>query len=196
MTGKSDHEHGSGAARFVEIGVKSTPVGSWFVREVLPLEAELMAYFGRHWPNKDDVRDMVQDVYVRVCESAAGEFPKSARPFVFATARNLLIDRFRSHQVVPLESVGDLEVLSAASDQPSPEHTVIARDELRRLQVALDQLPPRYREALILQKIQGLPRREIAQRMGVSEETVKSYLADGLFVMANLFLANEREKLS
>lgn len=194
VTDKFDPQRTGGASRLTEFGVSQSPVHSWFLRDVLPLEAALMAYFGRHWSNKADLRDMVQDVYVRVCEAAAREIPQPSAPFVFATARNLLIDRYRSLQVIPLEAVGDLEKLLAASEQPGPERAAIARDELRRLQTALDQLPARYREALVLQKIEGLSRREIAIRMGVGEETVKSYLADGLFAMANAFLANNTEK--
>lgn len=194
MTDKTDHNFETDALRHAEVGVSTSPVEAWFLREVLPLEAALMGYFSRHWGDKDDVRDMVQDVYVRVCEAAPREIPHPTRPFVFTTARNLLIDKFRSRQVVPLETVGDLEGLFAISDQPGPERTVIARDELRRLQIALDQLSPRYREALVLQKIEGLSRREIAARMGISEETVKAYLAAGLLNISDLFLSGEVEK--
>ncbi len=191
MTDKPDHDFGTEALRHLEIGVSASPVEFWFLREVLPLEAALMGYFNRHWVEENDVRDMVQEVYVRVCEAARRETPSPTRPFVFTTARNLLIDRFRSRQVVPLETVGDLEALFAVSDQPGPERTIIARDELRRLQAALDQLAPRHREALVLQKIEGLSRREIAARMGIGEETVKAYLAAGLLALSDLFLNGE-----
>lgn len=192
MTDKLDHQSTGGGLGLVEFGVSEPPVHSWFLREVLPLEAALMAYFGRHWSNKADHLDMVQEVYVRVFETAACELPRQPANFVFATARNLLIDRYRSRQVIPLETVGDLEKLLAVSDQPGPERTAIARDELRRWQAALDELPPRYREAFVLQKIEGLSRREVALRMGVGEETVKSYLADGLAALADAFLGIEK----
>lgn len=137
---------------------------------------------------------MVQDVYVRVCEAAKTEIPRSSRAFVFTTARNLLIDKFRSRQVVPLETVGDPDTLSLAAEQPGPERSAIARDELRRLQAALDRLPPRCRQAVLLQKLEGLSRREIAQRMGVSEETVKDYLASGLFALSDLFFGDDTQR--
>ena len=83
------------------------------------------------------------------------------KPFVFATARNLLIDRVRREQVVPIEAVADLDALDIAIDAPGPDRNAMARDELRRLHAALDQLPPRCRE-VVVKRIEGLTRREIA----------------------------------
>ena len=48
----------------------------------------------------------------------------------------------------------------------------MAREELRRLQAAIDRLPPRCREAVVLARIEELPGREIARRMGINEATV------------------------
>lgn len=172
-----------------EMAAEASAVEAWFLREVLPLEAALAGYFGRHWADKNDVRDMIQDVYVRVYETATREIPRPTRPLVFTVARYVLADRYRSRQVIPLETVGDVEDLLAVSDQPGPERTVIARDELRRLQEAFGQLAPRYREALLLRRLEGLSRREIAQRMGIGEETVKTYLASGLFQLSDLFFS-------
>jgi RNA polymerase sigma factor (sigma-70 family) len=169
-------------------------VEAWFLREVLPLEAALMGYFKRNWRNESDTRDLVQEVYVHACEAAREQLPRTVRPFIFTTARNLLIDKFRNLSVVPLETVGDVETLAAASDQPGPDRSVIARDELRRLQAALDKLSPRCREAVLLKQLEGLSRREVAGRMGISEETVKEYLAIGLFTLSDIFFGQHGEQ--
>ena len=166
-------------------------VDSWFLREVLPLEAELIGYFRRNWRNESDVKDLVQEVYVRVytylAEFTKHEAPLKVRPFVFTTARNILINKFRDQQVIPIETVGDLESLAVTSDQASPERNMVVRDELRRLQRALDRLAPRCREAFVLRQVEGLSRKEIATRMGISDATVREYLAVGLFVLSDLF---------
>jgi RNA polymerase sigma factor (sigma-70 family) len=187
---KSDHKAGGGNFPNTEMAGASD-VEAWFLREVLPLEAELARYFGRHWADKNDVRDMVQDAYIRIYEAADREIPHQTRSFLFTIARSILVDRYRSRQVISLETVGDVEDLLAVSDQPGPERTVIARDELRRLQVAFDQLPSRCREALLLRRFEGLSRREIAQRMGIGEESVKTHLASGLFQLSDLFFSGD-----
>jgi len=159
----------------------STPgLRAWFVREVVPLEPELMKYLSHNWRNRSDIVDLRQEVYARVFDAARTQIPERTRQFVFATARNLLIDRVLHEQVVPIEAVADLEALDIAKDTPDPERSVIAREELRRLQVALDALPPRCREAIVLRKIENLSIREIVQRMGVSENTVKMHLSNGV----------------
>jgi RNA polymerase sigma factor (sigma-70 family) len=168
-------------------------VNAWFVREVLPLEPALMQFFRRSWRNRSDIEDLCHDVYVRVYESALREIPHPAKPFVFTVARNLLINRVRRENVVAIDAVADLDTLGIAVDEPGPDRSVMAREELRHLQGALDRLPPRCREAVILRKIDGLPRREIATRMGIAEATVAEYLAIGIDTLADILHGDPAE---
>jgi RNA polymerase sigma-70 factor (ECF subfamily) len=170
-------------------GAMNAPeVEAWFVREVLPLEAMLMQYLRHYWRDQSDVEDLRQEIYVRVCPAAKKEIPHPAKAFVFTTARNLLIDRARKSNVVPIEAVSDLDALGIAVDAPGPDRSLIARDELRKLQDALDQLPPRAREVLILGRIEGLTGREIAQRLGIAETTVSEHLAKGMHALTDILL--------
>lgn len=161
-------------------------LNDWFVREVLPLEAVLMQFLRRSSRNKTDVDDLLQEVYVRVCESAQKQIPHPVKPFVFTIARNLLVDRARREQIVSIEAVEDLDALNIAMDVPGPDQSVMAREELRRVQSALDRLAPRAREAVILRKVDGLSWREIAQRMGITEKTVNHHITDAMRALADI----------
>ena len=99
--------------------------------------------------------------------------------------RNLLIDRLRREHVVPIETVEDLDALNVAIDAPGPDQALIAREELRRVQAALDQLPRRAREAVVLRKVEGLSWKEIGQRMGIAERTVNRHLTDAMHALAD-----------
>lgn len=166
-------------------------VDAWFGREILPLEAALMEFLQHNWRNRSDLADFRQEVYVRVYQSALKQLPQHPKQFLFATARNLLINRVKHEQVVPIEAVADLEALEAEIDAPTLDRVLIARDELRRVQIALDRLPARCREAVMLGRIEGLSRREIALRMGVAESAVAQYLARGIRGIVNS-LCNEQ----
>jgi RNA polymerase sigma-70 factor (ECF subfamily) len=183
-TPETGREHG---APEPTTGTNMPEVDSWFAREVLPLEGALIQFLRHNWRNRSDIEDLLQDVYVRVYEAALKSIPERAKPFVFATARNLLINRVRREQVVPIEAASDLDALGVAIDEPGPDRSLMARDELRVVQAALEKLPPRCREAIVLGQVEGLSRREIAQRMGIGEGTVKSYLAQGAAALADIF---------
>jgi len=170
-------------------GVAVPDLKAWFVDEVLPLEAALMQFLRRSGRSAQDVADLRQEIYLRVCESAKHQVPRPVRPFVFTIARNLLIDQMRRDHVIPIDAVFDLEALNVATDVPGPDRNVMARDELRRLHVALDELPPRSREVVVLRRIIGLSREEIATRMNISEATVTKHLVNGLKALANLLYA-------
>ena len=170
---------------------------AWFVREVLPLEATLMQFFRRSGRNPQEAEDLRHDVYLRVCEVAQTGIPNPTKPLVFAIARNLVIDQVRHEQIVPIEAVADLDELNIAADVPDPERSTTAREELRLVQAALDALPPRCRDAVVMRKIEGLPRRAIAARMGITEKTVRRHISDGMAALASAVYgdtANARKK--
>jgi len=185
MANTTDTFPGHGDPPNADAPMNAPEIREWFVREVLPLEALLMQYLKRVRHNRADVDDLCQEVYVRVCEAALRERPRSARAFVFTIARNLVIDEMRREQVVPIDAVADLEALNVAADAPLPDRSLIAREDLRRLQIALDELPPRCREAVVLRKVDGIARREIASRMNIAEKTVARHITDGICALAN-----------
>jgi len=164
----------------------SAEVNAWFVREVLPLEGALLQFLRRHRRNENDLADLRQEIYARVYEAAQKQIPRLAKPFVFRTAHNLLVDHIRHEQIIPIDAVANLDTLDIVMDQPLADRVVIAREELHRLQTALNQLPRRCKQAVMLRKIEELSLNEIALRMGVTESTVEQHLTKSLRTLANI----------
>lgn len=171
-------------------------VDTWFVREVLAHEQALMRFLHRNWRDHDEVRDLRQEIYVRVYESAARRRPDSPKSFLFATARNLLTDRVRRQRIVSITAVGDLEQLNVMQDELEPSRWLGGREALARLARALDSLPDRCREVMWLRRVVDLPQKEIAHRLGISEKTVEKHIAKGSRLMADHFHAGEDATLS
>lgn len=165
--------------------VDKTSLNLWFAREVLVHEAALLRYLTRVWPNRHDVPDLRQDVYIRVYEAAKLSPPTSAKAFLFSTARNLLIDRVRRSRIVTIKSVGDFAELNVLTEEVTPERQLTAGQELERLARAFRRLPPREREVIWLRRVDELPQKEVAQRLGISEKTVETHLRRAVQTMAH-----------
>lgn len=143
-----------------------------------------MRYLTRVSPDRAEVKDLRQDVYVRVYESAARVRPATPRAFLFATARNLMVDRLRRERIVPIDFTEDLEALNVYIDEISPERRLGAREELQRLVQAFDALSDKCREVMWLRRVEGLSQRDTAARLGMHEGAVESQLARGVRALA------------
>jgi len=187
MASTSDNGRESGKTQDHGVAPAASDVNAWFVREVLPLEPLVRRFLRRGWHSEADLEDMCQDVFVRTYEAAQTRIPEPAKPYVFSVARNLLINRLRREQIVSIEAVADIEEVEVATDEPGPDRTVAGRQDLKRLRVALDRMPERWRDAVVMRKIEGLSRHEIAQRMGLAESTVAQHLAAGIDALIDEF---------
>ena len=159
----------------------------WFIREILVHEGALTRYLLRCWHRHDEVHDLRQEVYVRVYEAAEKTRPTMPKSFMFATARHLMTDRLRRARVVSIDAVGDIDALNVLVDEISPEQRLNSRQELRHLAAAFDRLPDRCREVVWLRRVEELPQREVALRMGISEKTVEKQVAKGMRLIAEHF---------
>jgi RNA polymerase sigma-70 factor (ECF subfamily) len=160
----------------------------WFAIEILPHEAALMRYLNKVWRSPAEVPDLRQETYVRVFEGAAKSRPHSARSFLFATARNLMIDRMRRDRIVSIDYTHDLNSLEVPVDQLSPERRLGARQELQRLAEAFDRLPEMTRSVIWLRRVEGLSQRQTAEKLGIQESTLEGHMCRGLRMLANILL--------
>jgi RNA polymerase sigma factor (sigma-70 family) len=163
-----------------------TEFDDWFVREVLVHERALALFLQRAWPHRDEWHDLRQEVYARVYEAASRTRPDAPKAFLFATARHLMTDRLRRSRVVSIEPVGDFESSNVyLIDEVSPERWTGTRQVLKRVVEALDRLPDRCREVVWLRRVEELPQKDVARRLGISEKTVEKHLAKGMRLIAD-----------
>lgn len=154
-------------------------LNAWFCREVLPLEGPLMAFVRRNWRDHGEVTDLRQEIYERVLAGAQAARPLRAPAYVYAVARNHLINRAKRAAIVRFELVEDLERLPGA-DELTPHRHASAREELRRVKEGLELLPPRCREIVVLRKIEGLSSKEVASRLGIGIDAVDHQTMKGM----------------
>lgn len=147
-------------------------LAEWVGREILPHERDLRAWLRRRVVG--DVEDVVQECYCRLAQIADVGAIDNGRAYLFTMAGNIVRRQHRGARIVPIEAAIDDVHQQIESDQPGPERTALARDELRRVQAALATLSDRARRIFVLRRVEGMPQKEIARTLGVSEAVVEN----------------------
>jgi len=128
--------------------------------------------------NAGDAEDLAHDTYVRVLVARTAPPPEQSRRYLAQIANGLAIDLFRRRRI----EAAYLDALAAQPDVHvhSEEQRALIVETLVEIDAILHGLPPKVRMALLLCKIDGLPYRDIAERLGVSVSSVEKYIAAGL----------------
>ncbi len=162
-------------------------LGRWFAEHVQPHDAMLRAWLASRFGRQLDVDDLVQEAYVRVLRARdAGEL-QAPKAFLFATARNVALDRLRRHEVSRTDFLGEIDTLRVLDERDGIPETLARNQELALLTEAIQSLPARCRQILTLRKLYGLSHREIAERLGLSESTVSNQITIGIEKCTDFF---------
>ncbi|MEV8633335.1 sigma-70 family RNA polymerase sigma factor [Streptosporangium sp. NPDC051023] len=121
----------------------------------------------------DDPEDIVQEAFARL-HSRKLRDDGAALGYVRAIVCNLTRKRLRHLRLVRLRRPQPPDPV------PDGEYMTLVAERHRELLAALDRLPRRQREALVLRYWLGLSEREIAETMGVSPGSVKTHASRGL----------------
>jgi RNA polymerase sigma factor (sigma-70 family) len=146
----------------------------WFTEEVQPHEAALRDWLRFRFPSLGDRDDLVQQSYLQIIRARERTHIFSVRAFLFATARNLALNQLRRRAHEPSSPLGETDSSSVLDDKPDAAETIARTQELEVLTQAILSLPKRCREVFTLRRIAGLPQKEIAARLGISEKTVEA----------------------
>jgi len=138
----------------------------------------LCQWLRRRLDCSDEAADLAQDTFLRVLrrsDDIAGL--RQPRAYLTTIARGLLNDywRRRSLEQAWLETIATLPAEMAAS----PEWLLAMRQTLQRLDSMLADLAPRARRVFVMSQLEGLTYAQIAARTGLSERTIKRYMAQG-----------------
>jgi RNA polymerase sigma-70 factor, ECF subfamily len=140
-----------------------TAFGELYVRYARMVHGILL---GRVPPG--EAEDLVQDVFISAMRQLGGLRTAAAFPgWLAAIARNRAMDWFRgSRENVPLDG-------RQHAGKQATEDTFLVLDCIRRL-------PEAYRETLILRLVEGMTGPEIAERTGLTPESVRVNLCRGM----------------
>src|SRR5919197_6515040 len=144
--------------------------------------APLFTFLLRMLGDRERAEDLAQETFLRIVKGAAA-WERRARfsTWLYTIARNLCVDQSRRDRFRRADSL-DAEgpdgesplVQSVPGSGADPERGAASAQIRPYLQKALLSLPAEQREVFILREQAGVPFREIAEMIGVNENTVKS----------------------
>lgn len=152
----------------------------WFTEEVHSHDAQLKSYLRGAFPSVRDVDDVVQESYLRIWKVRATQPIRSAKAFLFTVARNLALKVVRKNGNAPFVPLSDLAALRVMDEEGNAAEAACVQEKIDLLADAVMALPPGCREIIILRKLQGLPQKEVARQLGLSERTVESQVRIGV----------------
>jgi RNA polymerase sigma-70 factor, ECF subfamily len=133
---------------------------------------------------RDDIEDVVSEVFVKVYTSLATYRPEhSLSTWIYRIAMNHVIDHFKRTR----RSLGTVELTESVGDPaPGASSTLAERERAERVRDALRELPEAYRLPLVLMHVEEKSIEEIAVILSLPKGTVKTRLARGRLRLAEV----------
>jgi RNA polymerase sigma factor (sigma-70 family) len=136
---------------------------------------ELKARLTQRLGSSELAADAVQDTWLRLHHAESIGSVISPVNYLFRIALNIARDRLVSDRRY-LNAVQIEQLLDVADEAADPASVAETRSDLQLVERLISELPSRQREILVAARLDGLPRREIAERLGISLSLVEKEL--------------------
>lgn len=142
----------------------------------------LYAYCLQFTKSPEESEEIVQDVFVKLWQNRTLiRQNETLRSLLFIMAKHQLINAYRSKVNHPVyEEFIDYKDTLSVEDA----HTRLEYNEFKQaFQKAIDSLPDTQKKVISLSRIHQLSNKEIAEKLSLSEQTVKNQISLGLKVL-------------
>ena len=133
--------------------------------------------------DRDLAKDITQDTFKKTWSYLVdGKKIENMRAFLYKTAGNLVIDEYRKKKPLPLDKLMDEDEISLDKLNLSVDYRgqIESTIEVRRISEIIQNLDPKYKEAVIMRHIDGFSVKEIAQILEDTENNVSVKIHRGL----------------
>jgi RNA polymerase sigma-70 factor (ECF subfamily) len=135
--------------------------------------------YAKNIVNSDVVaEDMVMDVFVRLWELENRlEIKTSLAGYLFTSVHNHCINYLTRNKkrfpAVNVETIDKLNALVSLSGENDAINTINLSELSNRIEAGIEILPDECRKIFLMSRMEGMTNREIAEKLGISENTVK-----------------------
>lgn len=130
--------------------------------------------------DRQSAEEIVSDVMMKIWEKRKG-LPSisNLRVYLYISTKNTALNYLAKQKKVEIVSIEYLN-LDFPSNTLNPEQLMISAEMMRRINNAINSLPPRCKLVFKLVKEDGLPYKEVADILDISIKTIDSQLAIAL----------------
>ena len=123
--------------------------------------------------------DVAQDAFVKLWETREKIDKSSLKAYVFTIANNLMINKLKREQL----KFKFLNYTEQRNDNVTPEYLIEMQEFDQKLQAVLAKIPEGAREVFLMNRIDGLKYREIAEMLGLSMKAVEKRMSRALSIL-------------
>lgn len=149
-------------------------------------QTTLLSWFKHKLQHHHQSEDLSQEVFYRALKSNyCFTSIKEPQAWLMGIAKHVIIDHWRRQHIERLY----LEALAHLPEEfyPSAEHEVCIRETLYQVHVMLEKLPQRTAQVFLLSQLDGLTYYAIAEKLNISETTVKRDMKQAFLACINLY---------
>lgn len=156
----------------------STPAPFSLLHEFPQRYDALVRFLRRKTGSSDEAREIAHDTWLRLAEraqadAAGAEMAEDARAYLCTVAAHIGLDRQRRAQWMSHYVQGSQATQAPASHAPDVAEGLMYRQAVMAVEAVLAALPDRARNVFVAHRIHGEPQAQIAERLGVSLNTVE-----------------------
>ena len=146
---------------------------------------DLLRYFTLRLNSEAAAEDVVQDIYLRIVTAQVGTIDNPVA-YLYRLGTNLMLDRLKQQRRAGARDDawhGSRYVRAGGEDMandPPADEAAAARQRLRQIVAAIEELSPQRRRAFQLHKFEGRSHTETAAAMGISRSAVEKHISAAL----------------
>ena len=126
--------------------------------------------------NNHDAEDVVQESYLRALKFFGGFRGENSRPWLLTIVRNTCFTWLRQNRFSEFTEL-DEQIHGREREPRNPESMLLAAAQSEMVRKAIEELPPEFREVIILREMEELSYKEISAIASIPVGTVMSRLA-------------------
>lgn len=126
--------------------------------------------------------DIVQEAFIKLWAKCNSIILEKAGGFLYTVAKNLFIDKIRSKKVALQFEKSSVNL----QDNEDPYFHLRTKEFKQRLESVISSLPEKQREAFLLNRIEKLTYKEIAQKLEISQTAVEKRIAKALIKLKEI----------